>query len=149
MPSHTDIPAPLQEKLAEFYTVTTLPVQWGDQDAFGHVNNVVYFRWFETARIDFMSAVSEGSGVDMRGGGIGPILAAISCSYKKQLLYPDTVYIGTRTGKLGSSSVAVEHSMFSQRQCELIAQATSTIVMFDYDAQRPVRVPDVIRKRLE
>src|ERR1700679_1275977 len=74
--------------LAKFPVWIPLPVFWGDQDAFGHVNNNAYFRWFESARI----AYSERIGLlDLfRAKRIGPILASISCDYRRQINFPDT-----------------------------------------------------------
>ena len=130
--------------LAEFPVTIKLPVQWGDMDAFGHVNNTVPIRWFESARIAYLEAV--GLSDMMAGQGIGPILAAISCNYRKQLTYPDTVHIGARVGEIGRSSFTMVHSVHSEAGGWICADGQSTIVVFDYNTQRPVRVPDVIRE---
>ena len=76
-------------EVAEYPAVLRLPVQWGDQDAYRHVNNVVYFRWFESARIVYLEKI--GLKEMYHAQGIGPILAAIACNYRRQLNYPDTV----------------------------------------------------------
>src|SRR5437868_10202301 len=87
--------------------VITLPVQWGDQDAFGHVNNVVYFRWFESARIAYGNRIGL---ADLKATqNIGPILAAIACNYRRQLNYPDTVQVGARITRIGRSSMTMDH----------------------------------------
>ncbi len=78
--------------LAEFRVVITLPVQWGDQDAFGHVNNTVYFRWFESARIAYFARI--GLSHALNADPIAPILASISCDYRRPITFPDTVQIG-------------------------------------------------------
>ena len=67
----------------DYRIVITLPVQWGDQDLFGHVNNTVYFRWFETARVDYLNRI----GLARLHGDEehGPILAHIACNYRRQL----------------------------------------------------------------
>src|SRR5580765_7950429 len=95
------------EPLAAFPVVIRLPIQWGDQDAFGHVNNTVYFRWFESARIAYL----DQSGMEsmMTGSGLGPILASINCNYRRQLTYPDVVYIGARITHVGNSSMQMSH----------------------------------------
>ncbi len=92
MPVRVDLSASVTDALKDYQTITSLPVQWGDMDAFGHVNNVVYIRWLESARIDLLDSLQ--SEVTMASGGIGPILASIHCDYKRQLHYPDTVHIG-------------------------------------------------------
>ena len=143
----TDVPDQVRSKLAEYRTVTCLPVQWGDQDAFGHVNNVVYFRWFESARIDLLNDCP--SQVSMSGSGLGPILASIKCDYKRQLRFPDTVYIGSRISRVGRSSADISHAIYSRAQGEIVALGVSVIVVFDYTAQRVTRIPDDLRLQFE
>lgn len=147
MPVSESLPAQVAESLKDFRTVTSLPVQWGDMDAFGHVNNVVYIRWFESARVDLLDSLE--SSVTMQPGSVGPILASIKCDYKRQLHFPDTVHIGSRCLRVGRSSVDVEHSVFSQQQKAVVATGVSVLVVFDYQQNRPVRVPADLRAQLE
>ena len=135
------------EALAGFPVITSLRVHWGEMDAFGHVNNAVYFRWFETARVEYLEKL--GSSLSMDGGRLGPILASISCSYKRQVKYPDTVHIGTRASKLGYSSFDIDYALVSEVQNTLASTGTSTMVVFDYEKQRPRRMPDVMRQAVE
>lgn len=133
--------------LADFQSVTTIPVQWGDQDAFGHVNNVVYFRWFESSRADLLNCFS--SAVTIDGRGLGPILASVSCSYRKQLRFPDVVQIGSRITRIGRSSFDAGHAVFSEQQQALVAEGVSTLVVFNYDTNVPVRIPPDLRAQFE
>ena len=129
--------------LADFPVTITLPVQWGDMDAFGHVNNTVPIRWFESSRIAYLERV--GLSEMMAGEGIGPILAAVHCNYRKQIKYPDTVHIGARVGNIKRSSFTIDHAVVSEQGAWICVEGQSTVVVFDYNAQRPVRVPDGIR----
>ncbi len=147
MTDFADVPDQIRAKLTNFRTITCLPVQWGDQDAFGHVNNVVYFRWFESARIDLLNACP--SQVSMSGSGLGPILASIKCDYKRQLRFPDTVYVGSRISRVGRSSADISHAVFSSVQGEIVAEGVSVIVVFDYTTQRVTRIPDDLRLQFE
>ncbi|HEV2971394.1 MAG TPA: thioesterase family protein [Pirellulales bacterium] len=133
--------------LAEFPVVISLPVQWGDQDMFGHVNNVVFFRWYESARIAYLDRI--GLSAMMERERLGPILAAIGCNYRRQLKFPDTVEIGSRITQIGRTSLTMTHAMWSQGQQALVADGESAIVMFDYQTQRPVPVPTAIREAIE
>lgn len=126
--------------------MTTVPLQWGDQDAYGHVNNTVYLRWCETARIDYLRQV--GLWVDLADG-IGPILASITCDYRRPLTYPDTIRVGSRVTKIGNTSFRMEHRIWSDRQKAVAADAHSTIVVLDYSDKKPVRVPDAARQAVE
>src|SRR5690349_15768238 len=101
------------EELKKGYPVwIVLPIQWGDQDAFGHVNNTVYLRWFESARIAYGLRVNLTDG--STGRKIGPILAAMSCNYRRQLKFPDTVHVGARITRIGRSSLTMEHCLVSE-----------------------------------
>ena len=135
-------------KLKEgFHVWITLPVQWGDQDAFQHVNNTVYLRWFESARIAYGNqALME---LSVEGRKIGPILAAISCNYRRQLTFPDTVHIGARVTRIGNSSLKMEHRVISEALGAIAAEGDSTLVAFDYTLQRPVPVSDAVRAAIE
>ena len=141
------LPESVRSALADYRSITTLPVQWGDQDAFGHVNNVVYFRWFESSRIDLLNAFP--STVSMDGSGLGPILASVKCDYRRQLRFPDTVVVGARVSRVGRSSADISHVIVSCGQGEIIAEGVSVIVVFDYTAQRVTRIPDDLRKQFE
>lgn len=147
MISRLPVPEAAAAALADHLTVTSIPVQWGDQDAFGHVNNVVYFRWLESARIDLMAHFS--SNVGMSREGLGPILASMHCDYRRQLHFPDVVHIGSRIERIGRSSVEVGHALFSEQLSAVAAEASSTLVIFDYQANRPVRIPDDLRRQFE
>ena len=98
-------------ELADYSVVVPWPVQWGDQDAFGHVNNTVYFRWVETARVVYLEKIGlDGPGPRQP---LGPILAAIRCNYRQQVTYPDTIHIGLRTVRIGRTSITLEHKLWS------------------------------------
>lgn len=134
--------------LLEGYSVViALPVQWGDQDAFAHVNNVVYFRWFESARIAYFLRIGLMAGQD--AGQLGPILAASSCDYRRSIVFPDTVRVGIRATRIGRTSIGLEHRVVSERQAALAAEGTSTTVFYDYSAGRPDPVPEAVRKAIE
>jgi acyl-CoA thioester hydrolase len=117
-------------------------------DRFGHVNNTVYFRWFESARVDYLNRLGLGR---LHGDeDLGPILAHVDCNFRRQLEFPDTVRIGSRVSHIGRTSFKVEHAVWSTAQkLALAADGTSTIVMFDYASQKPVHVPDNIRRLIE
>jgi acyl-CoA thioester hydrolase len=133
-------------ELADHPVSIRLPVQWGDQDAFGHVNNVVHFRWMESARIAYFAALEVGN--LMTNQGLGPILASIKCDYRRQLLFPDTVEISASLVKIGRTSMQMVHRIYSEQQQAVIAEGESVIVMFDYQAQQPTPVPDHIRGQI-
>jgi len=146
MPVAETLPDHVRQALADYTEITTIPVQWGDEDAFGHVNNVVYFRWFESARIDLLLRFP--TSLRMEKSGVGPILASIKCDYRQQLTFPDTVHIGSRVSRIGRSSFDVVHQIYSEQQQVVVSEGHAVIVVFDYQTQRPARVPQELRDQL-
>ena len=138
------IPEPL---LANYPIAIALPVFWGDQDVFGHVNNNAYFRWFESARI----ALSQRIGlIDLfRAKRIGPILASVACDYHRQIIFPDTIHAAIRVTRIGRTSIGLEHAIVSQGQQAVAAIGNSTIVVFDFNGNKPHPVPPSIRTATE
>ena len=130
--------------LVDFPVVTVIPVLWGDQDAFGHVNNLVYLRWAETARVDYLLRIAQFPALPPSG--VAPILASIKCDYRRVVNFPDTVYVGTRITRIGNSSIQMAHRIVSRSLDEIAAEVDSTLVLLDYRINKPVRVPDETRK---
>jgi acyl-CoA thioester hydrolase len=136
-----------EDLLAGFPVILVLPVQWGDQDAMQHVNNVVYFRWCESARIAYFGQIGL---ADKRSPEhVGPILASIKCDFRRQLNFPDTIRIGARVARIGRTSLTMTHRVESQSQRAIVAEAESTLVVFDYASGKPHPVPDALRKAIE
>ena len=115
-------------------------------DSLGHVNNAVYFRYIESGRIAYFNAI--GADVGLAGGGEGPILADIQCSFIGQLRYPAQIDIGTRTAKIGTKSFAVEAGIFLAGEDAPVATSKAVVVWFDYVNQRTAPLPDTLRQRV-
>jgi acyl-CoA thioester hydrolase len=115
-------------------------------DSLGHVNNAVYFRYIESGRIAYFDAI--GAGADLEGGGEGPILADIQCSFIGQLRYPAEIDVGTRTARIGTKSFTVEAGIFLAGDDAPIATSRAVVVWFDYVNQRTEQLPDALRKRV-
>jgi acyl-CoA thioester hydrolase len=142
-----DVEQRMKAMLAGYPIVVLQPVQWGEQDALGHVNHVTYFRWYETARIAYFLRIGL---MDMhKSERVGPILASVSNNYLRQLTYPDTVHIGARIARIGRSSIAMEHKIVSQKDHAIAAEGTSTIVVFNYQTNKSQPVPAEIRHAIE
>ncbi len=132
--------------LSGYRLVTTIPILWGDEDAFGHVNNLSYLRWCESSRVEYLMRIAWWNVPPSNGA--GPILASIRCDYKIPLTFPDTVDVGTRVAAIGNASVRMEHVVVSRKLASVAAAVDSTLVMYDYGSARPVRVPDAIREAI-
>ncbi|MCB9137745.1 MAG: acyl-CoA thioesterase [Caldilineaceae bacterium] len=112
-------------------------------DAFQHVNNALYFRYFETGRIAYIEAM----GVEdfMTGRSVSPILASICCNFRFPVTYPDTLKMGIRVSELGADRFLMEHRAVSTRHQRLAAEGDGLIVTFDYVAQRKTAMPPSVR----
>lgn len=139
--------APPHEALSEFPVVIAFPVQWGDQDAIGHVNNAVYFRWCETARVVYLKRI--GMWERFVAERVGPILAAIGCNFRAQVTFPDTVQVGARVTQVGNSSFRMQHLVVSQTTSEVVADADSALVFYDYGRKQAVPLPEDLRQAIE
>ena len=129
----------------QYPIVVSVPVQWGEQDMFGHVNNIHFLRWFESARIAYLTKC----GARISNAGVGPILAAVNCDYRRQIRFPDTIKVCASVEKIGRSSISIHHYLWSEQQNEVAAEGVSVVVMFDYQNQKTVPVSDQIRQAIE
>lgn len=132
--------------LAGFPVVVEIPVAWGDMDYFRHVNNIVYFRYFESARIEFLERIGFRELIE--DAQIGPILAATSCRFRRPLTWPDTVRVGARVTVLGEDRFEMEYRLVSVAQGAVAAEGAGTLVSYDYAAGRKVPLPDRIREAI-
>ena len=104
-----------------------------------------FIRWFESARIAYLAKC----GVELTTDGVGPILAAVKCNFRRQVKYPATVIVGSRITRIGRSSMNMEHAMWNKASGELVADGDSTVVMFDYQNQKSAEVSVNTRQRIE
>ncbi len=126
--------------------VAEIPVAWGEMDSFQHVNNINYFRYFESARILY----SEKIGLQRlkEETGIGPILGATSCKFKLPLTYPDTISVGTRITGLDEDRFSMQFVVVSHRHQRVAAEGDCVVVMYDYRAGKKTEVPGELRRRI-
>ncbi len=121
-------------------------MRWGDMDAMGHINNTVYFRYYEQARIAWFEELGMLSG---RERGHGPILASVSCDFVKPLQYPGELVIDQKVTRLGNSSVAMDLTIERRDQPGVIwAKGQSVIVWMDYASGRAIAWPQTLRDLL-
>lgn len=126
----------------------TLPIDiaWGEQDAFGHLNNVAYLRYFESVRMHFL----ERTGIlrSHAEQGIGVILASTQCDFLRPVHWPARLLASTGCTAIGNTSFTLTYRL-EDEQGQLVAQGTSVLVMYDYRAGHKVSVPPPIREAIE
>jgi acyl-CoA thioester hydrolase len=136
----------VEDLLSDFPVVVEIPVAWGEMDAMQHVNNVVYFRYFETARIVYFEKLNIWE--FMNETGIGPILASAQCRFKIPLTYPDTVSVGTRISNIGEDRFVMEFCVVSQRFQRIAAEGDGVVVSYDYRDKRKTLLPPELKRRI-
>jgi acyl-CoA thioester hydrolase len=124
--------------------VERIAIRWGDMDAMGHVNNTVYFRFMEQARIGWFDALLP-RGAAWKSTGI--VIANASCNFKRPISYPGTVEVRLSIGLPGGSSVPTFYEL--RMEDELCADGEATVVFIDMEKQKPIRIPQNIREALQ
>lgn len=139
--------ADLRYHAAMHYPVTVrIAVQWGDLDVLGHVNNVHYFRWFESARIAYL----ERLGIATQGqGGPHPVLAATHCDFHAPLFFPASVDIGARITRVGRTSLTMEYALWHQGAPDKpLARGGGVVVLVDGKSGQATPVSDPLRQQI-
>jgi len=125
--------------------IERMPIRWGDMDAMGHVNNTVYFRFMEQARISWFNALVLGN--DARRS-TGIVIVNASCRFRRPITYPGTVEIRLSIGQPGGSSVPTHYELRVDDDPVLYADGAAVVVFVDMRTQKPKRIPDEMRERL-
>jgi acyl-CoA thioester hydrolase len=117
-----------------------------DNDAYGHVNNVVYYSWFDTVVNEYL--IAEGV-LDVTGGAVIGLVVETQCRYFSELAFPQPVDLGLRIGRLGTSSVRYEIGVFAEGAATASAQGHFVHVYVDRASKRPTALPAPLRAALE
>ncbi|MGA9394021.1 MAG: thioesterase family protein [Azonexus sp.] len=125
--------------------IATMPIRWGDMDAYGHVNNTVYFRFMEQARVEWIEAMK----IPVRIGGSGPVIINASCTFLIPMNYPGTVEVRTYAGHPGRSSVMTHVEMRILGDDRVYAEGAAKIVWMDTQTGKSVPLPDDVRAVVE
>jgi len=131
--------------LDDFNIKVDIPIAWGDMDAFKHVNNTLFLRYFETARIKYFE--KAGFIETMEKDSIGPILASISIKFIKPLFYPDIVTVGTRVTSIEPTHFIMEYIIESKSK-GIAAIGESKMVAYDYKSSKKTTIPDSVRNKI-
>jgi acyl-CoA thioester hydrolase len=135
-----------QETRAAFPHFLTIPTRWMDNDIYGHVNNVVYYSYFDTVINEYLV---RAGGLDIHGGAVIGICAESHCRFLAPLAFPEPVEAGLRIAKLGRSSVRYEIGLFKSGEQMAAAIGHFVHVFVDRADMRPVPIPEAIRAALE
>jgi acyl-CoA thioester hydrolase len=133
------------DKRGDYLHFSRITTRWMDNDVYGHVNNVVYYSFFDTVVNKFLM---DGNSLDIARSDIVGLVVETRCQYFRPISFPDTVDAGIRVAKLGNSSVHYEVGLFRNDDDTAAAQGHFVHVYVDRASNRPATIPDVARKLL-
>lgn len=134
-------------ELAPFPVVVEVDVAWGEMDSYAHVNNVVYFRYFENARIVYFDRIGWSALRWERG--LGPIMASTQARFRKPVSYPDHLFIGARLLDMQPDRITLEHKLVSAKWNAVACEGQVVVVSYDYTAGTKTPLPEAIRRAIE
>lgn len=123
-----------------------IETRWTDNDVYGHVNNAVYYQFFDTAVNRFLI---EHGGLDIHSGAVIGLVVESSCRYHAPVAYPERVRVGVRVDRLGTSSVSYGVALFAESDRSARADGSFTHVFVDRASRRPAPMPDLLRSALQ
>ena len=137
----------MPELLEACPVVIETPVAWGEMDSLQHVNNIIYFRYSESARMAYFNRLDLWN--YMKETGVGPILAATQCKFRIPLTYPDTVSLGASVTKIEADRFLMKYVVASHEHQKIAAEGEGLIVAYDYREKKKTLLPPELRKRIE
>jgi len=144
MPHMSSRPRP--DERAQYGHFRQITTRWLDNDAYGHVNNVVYYAYFDTVVNQFLI---EGGVLDVQTSPVIGLVVETQCRYFSPISFPDTVWAGLRVAHLGGSSVRYEVGLFRNDETSAAAQGHFVHVYVDRESRRAAAVPAPMRRLLE
>jgi len=129
-------------KLTDYPVIYEQNVAWGDMDAFGHVNNVIYYRYIESARICYLDVLNIFK-LD-----INTVVASSQCKYLKPVFYPDQLKIGVRVEEIRNSAFRMNYLIWSSVQQQNVALGEAVIVCVDKENMQKTLIPEIIREKI-
>ena len=136
-------PQHLRDDYRHFQPITT---RWHDNDIYGHVNNVTYYSYFDSAVNAYL--IAEG-GLDIHDGEVVGFVVSSSCDYFASIAFPEVIEVGLRVGKLGNSSVQYELAIFRSAEEQACAAGRFVHVFVDRASNRPAPIPTALRAALQ
>lgn len=146
MPPAASAAKPVADGRDTYRVFRSISTRWMDNDVYGHVNNVVYYSWFDTA---VNAHLIEQGVLDIHHGPVIGLVVETQCNYFAPLAFPQTIEAGIRVARLGSSSVRYEVGLFAQGEPLCAARGHFVHVYVDRDTRRPVPLPTPLKNALE
>jgi acyl-CoA thioester hydrolase len=135
-----------QEHRDNYFAFNDITTRWSDNDVYGHVNNVVYYSYFDTAANNYLM---ECGGLDIENSPVIGFVVNSGCNYHASIAYPDKIEAGLRVDKLGNSSVQYGVAIFKKGQSDACAHGHFVHVFVDRKTNKPVPIPEKMRAALQ
>lgn len=132
----------MMQELANYPVVFKQNVAWGDMDAFGHVNNVQYYRYIESARIAYFDQLNILSDT------VYTVIASSNCQYLRPVFYPDVLHIGARVEEMRNSAFRMHYTLYSEQQQAIVAQGEAVIVCLDKNTHQKTAISTEIKDKV-
>jgi len=138
----------MDDFLAQHPIRTDIQVAWGEMDALQHVNNSVYFKYFETARLDFFNQINLL--VELNTTGIGPVLSETNARFKRPVTFPDTLVIGVKISDIHQDRFVMHYTVFSKAQQAVTTIGWAKVVMFNFNTRQKAKLtPELLSALLQ
>ena len=130
------------KELSVYPVVHRQTIAWGDMDAFGHVNNVLYYRYMESARIRYMDELN------IFQHDVYTVVASNQCKYIRPVFYPDQLKIGARVEEMRNSALRMSYLLWSEQQQAIVALGEAVMVCVDKENMLKLPIPEIIRQKV-
>ncbi|MBB1382324.1 acyl-CoA thioesterase [Shewanella sp. SR41-2] len=138
----------MNDFLAQHSISTDIQVAWGEMDALQHVNNSVYFKYFETARLDFFNQINLLD--DLKTTGVGPVLSETNSRFKRPVTFPDSIVVGVKISDINEDRFVMHYTVFSKAQQAVTTIGWAKVVMFNFKTGKKAKLtPELLSALLE
>jgi acyl-CoA thioester hydrolase len=135
----------MPEKASKPLFSIKIPIRWGDMDAYGHINNAVYFRYMEEARVLMLQQL--GGSLDPQS--TGPVIVNAQAEFLGAVSHPDTLRVDCFAADPGRSSFMTHYELYSQQQDKLVTKGSAKVVWVDHRINQSVALPEALRSQID
>ena len=138
----------MNDFLAQHSISTDIQVAWGEMDALQHVNNSVYFKYFETARLDLFNQINLLD--DLKTTSVGPVLSETNARFKRPVTFPDSIVVGVKISDINEDRFVMHYTVFSKAQQAVTTIGWAKVVMFNFKTGKKAKLtPELLSALLE
>ena len=130
-------------ELTQYPIVYDQKIAWGDMDAFGHVNNVIFYRYIESARLAYLDQL------DILSEPLLTVVLSNQCHYLKPVVYPDQLKVGVKVEEIRNSAFRMKYTLYSEEQKSIVANAEAVIVCVDKKSMQKIKIPEYIVDKIK